>query len=243
MNFLPDGTPTYRHRKLWEWCAIAETLSKAGQLVGGRTGCGFAVGREPLPSLFAARGTAILASDLPIEGDSWAQTGQQVSDHEQVRWSGLISRSAFEQLVRFELVDMRDLRVLGEDRFDFIWSSCALEHLGSLEAGIRFIAETTARLKPGGVAVHTTEYNVSSEENTLQTGWCVIYRKRDIIELSDRLCRMGARLEEPNFDTGSDLADTEPDIPPYYQGQRQHVKLVIDGYIATSILLVITAPP
>ena len=53
-------------------------------LARGRKGCGFAVGREPLASFFAACGTVILATDLPIQLDTtntlsacdWATTGQ-----------------------------------------------------------------------------------------------------------------------------------------------------------------------
>jgi hypothetical protein len=41
------------HRKLWEWCAIAEVLQRRGMLQPGRTGLGFAVGTEPLASAFA----------------------------------------------------------------------------------------------------------------------------------------------------------------------------------------------
>src|SRR5215212_2870080 len=242
MKFLPDLTPNYRHRKLWEWCAITEALNNEGQLAPGRTGCGFAVGREPLPSLFAGMGASVLASDFGSEGDSWGQSGQQARDLEQIRWPGLVSKSAFEQLVRFKSADMRDLQALGDEQFDFLWSSCALEHLGSLEAGIRFIEDSVARLRPGGVAVHTTEYNVGSAENTLEEGGCVIYRKKDILQLSDRLRETGAQLAEPNFDAGNDLPDTEPDLPPYYESGRQHVKLMIGGHIATSILLVIKAP-
>ena len=41
-------------------------------------------------------------------------------------------------------------------RFDLIWSCCALEHLGSPEAGLKFVRHTLGLLEPGGVSVHTT---------------------------------------------------------------------------------------
>ena len=55
-----DGVPLYRHRKMWEWCAIAQVLDERNKLRPGKRGCGFAVGHEPLPSLFAACGAEIL---------------------------------------------------------------------------------------------------------------------------------------------------------------------------------------
>ena len=59
--------------------------------------------------------------------------------------------------MRFRAVDMNDIPpdLRG---FDFTWSSCALEHLGTLRAGADFVVEQMTCLRPGGVAVHTTEY-------------------------------------------------------------------------------------
>jgi hypothetical protein len=45
--------------------------------------------------------------------------------------------------------------------YDFIWSSCSLEHLGSLELGEQFIYNSLKHLKPGGVCPHD-EYNAQS---------------------------------------------------------------------------------
>ena len=39
-------------------------------------------------------------------------------------------------------------------------------------------------LRPGGIAIHTTEFNVSSNDNTVADGDTVIYRKRDIEDLA-----------------------------------------------------------
>ena len=40
------------HRKLWEWCFITDVLHQQGMLSTGKSGLGFAVGREPLVGLF-----------------------------------------------------------------------------------------------------------------------------------------------------------------------------------------------
>jgi hypothetical protein len=86
-------------------------------------------------------------------------------------------------MVNFRPVDMRDLRLPWDETFDFLWSSCSLEHLGSLEAGMDFVKQSTDLLKPGGVAVYTTEFNVSSNDETLTSGPLVVYRKRDVEKL------------------------------------------------------------
>lgn len=58
--------------------------------------------------------------------------------------------------------------------FDFIWSSCALEDLSALEHGIKFILNSLRMLKPGGIAVHTKEFNVSSNFETIESGETVL---------------------------------------------------------------------
>ena len=55
-------------------------------------------------------------------------------------------------------------------RFDLIWSSCALEHLGSPKAGLEFVVRTLELLKPGGVSVHTTEIELTLRDDTADYG-------------------------------------------------------------------------
>ena len=156
--------PGHLHRKIWEWCFIAQALDERGLLAPGRRGLGFAVGQEPLSALFAAHGCTIVATDLGEEEAAkhgWVETGQHAAALDALNQRGLCPEARFHENVTFRVADMRALPTdLGH--FDFVWSSCALEHLGSLEAGMHFIEASLALLKPGGVAVHTTEYNLTS---------------------------------------------------------------------------------
>jgi SAM-dependent methyltransferase len=237
-----DGrSPRYRHRKMWEWCVIAQVLHERGHLKPGRRGCGFAVGHEPLASLFAAYGADILATDLDVTSDAgWANTGQHAGSMASIHWPNLITMEALKQRARFQAVDMRDLSGLRGERFDFVWSSCSFEHLGTLEAGLRFVEASVDLLKPGGVAVHTTEFNVSSQEDTLTSGPNVIYRQCDLIELGERLRKRSATLQRLDFDAGDSDFDRDYDRYPFYESGRQHIKLELGGFVSTSVLLVIT---
>lgn len=229
------------HRKLWEWCAIAEALEKRGMLQNGKHGLGFAVGREPLASLFAKLGCEITATDLPIgqAAEQWQATGQFASNLEEICWTGLLDYELFKKRVDYPPVDMNALEGLESQSCDFLWSSCSFEHLGSLESGIGFVLDSLKSLRPGGIAVHTTEYNVSSNNDTLRVGDSVIYRQRDIEKL-DRLLRLqGAAIEHLDFEAGCDPHDIGYGFPPYYTHGREHVKLNLGGHISTSILLII----
>lgn len=229
------------HRKLWEWCAISQALAERSLLTPGKRGIGFAVGTEPLASLFAANGVEVLASDY-MEGanaSGWQATGQLADSLERIHWPGFLSLQSFRERAQFQHIDMRDLTALPPAQFDFSWSSCSFEHLGSLEEGFQFLLNSMACLKPGGVAVHTTEFNVTSNTDTVERGPNVIYRRQDIESLDYRLRKIGCVLEPMDFDPGSQQHDVAFDAPPYYSHGRQHIKLALDGYITTSLLCII----
>jgi SAM-dependent methyltransferase len=243
----PDGAltsaSTKLHRKPWEWCAIAEALWERGFLENGKTGLGFAVGTEPLPAVFAKYGVSILATDLAMENPeaaAWRNSNQNAESLESLWKEEILPREQFAKLVRFQHADMKHPEAINET-FDFVWSSCALEHLGSLEEGMNFVINSSKLLKPGGIGVHTTEFNVGSNESTLMNGPSVVYRKRDIEELDYRLRQLGMCLEEMDFRAGTAAADRQFDVPPYYAQGTQHIKLLLADQVATSIVFVVYA--
>jgi hypothetical protein len=120
--------------------------------------------------------------------------------------------------------------------FDFVWSLCALEHLGSLQAGIRFIAASLACLRPGGVAVHTTEYNVSSNDDTPESGATVVYRRRDVEALASELVAAG-HLVRLNLHPGDGPLDRYYDVPPYRSSVQ--LKIELERHVVTSLGLLI----
>ena len=133
----PNSAVGLVQRKAWEWCAIAQALEERGMLVPGKSGCGFAVGTEPLPSAFAARGVQILATDQPLAAaaSAWAMGNQHAASLEELYHPDIVDMKAFEQNVRFRPVDMRDLALPWEKTYDFVWSSCSMEHLGTWKPG------------------------------------------------------------------------------------------------------------
>ena len=92
------------HRKVWEWSAIAQALDDRLMLRTSTRGLGFAVGKEPLASLFASKGCQITASDYSQSPDSnnWGSTGQLASSLESVHWPKLLPYSTFQRRVEFK---------------------------------------------------------------------------------------------------------------------------------------------
>ncbi len=134
-------------------------------------------------------------------------------------------------------------------RHDFCWSVCALEHLGSIEQGLAFIEQSVGCLRPGGVAVHTTEYNLQEDRPTIDNWPTVLFQKKHIEALGQRVAALGARLLEVDFDVGGGVLDGFVDVPPYAHSapgwlrypDAPHLKLSFGGFPVTSIGLIIRA--
>jgi hypothetical protein len=110
--------------------------------------------------------------------------------------------------------------------------------LGSLEEGMSFVIESLKCLRPGGIAVHTTEINVDSDVDTIKKGHDVIYRKNDFLKLAERLAGLGHHIEPFDFDFGDQEADRIVDEPPYTG--MPHLKLRIGRFASTSFGLIVT---
>jgi glycosyltransferase involved in cell wall biosynthesis len=231
-------------RKLWEWAFIHHHLQGAGVMVPGTRGIGFGVGHERLPALFAAHGSRILATDAPsgvAEGDGWRETGQHAHALDDLFDPDLIDAEAFKERVSFAPCDMN---AIGErfTGFDFCWSACCFEHLGSIEQGLDFVVNSVEKtLKPGGVAVHTTELNLSSNTYTIASGPTVLFRRQDLEQLERRLTAMGHWVKPLRFDRGGSYLDACVDAPPYKADP--HLKVQLGKFVTTSVGIVVKRGP
>ncbi len=229
------------HRKIWEWSFIATALADNHMLKAGTTGLGFGVGKEPLVALFASLGSKILATDQSPEAAGaagWSESNQFAHEPAAMNEKGLCDPEQFEKMVSFRTVDMTDIPK-DLHGFDFTWSSCAFEHLGTIQKGLRFVIEQMECLRPGGIAVHTTEFNVSSNGETIESGPTVLFRRNDLEELSKQLKNMTHRINL-DFALGANEADLHIDRPPW---SGAHLRLDHDGYVITSFGLVIQKGP
>lgn len=226
---------TRMHRKLWELAYVTQALHERGCLEPGKRGLGFAVGEEPLPAYFAERGVELLATDLDADdhrAQDWRKTGQHLSN---LSDAGVTTTDAGGRLER-RSVDMNkipdDLR-----NYDFTWSTCSFEHCGSIELGLAFLRNQMKCLRPGGLAVHTTEFNLTSNDATLTEGKTVIFRRRDMERVADELRAEGHHVETISYDPGDKPFDRHIDWPPF--SNDQHLRLNLGRYAATSIGLII----
>jgi hypothetical protein len=227
------------HRKTWEFAYIFHRLNRANVLKRGRRGLGFGVGAEKMPAIFASMGAKITATDAPMDvaGEGWRETGQHSASKEDLFYPQIIPRATFDKMVTFDGCDMNNISPELKD-FDFCWSSCALEHLGSIQHGLDFILNSVENtLKIGGYACHTTELNMSSDDETLETEGCVLFRKQDLLGLCKKLEERGHWVEPLNVEPGDLPPDYLVDVPPY--ASNPHLKLLLASYVTTSVGLLV----
>ncbi len=233
------GIVKTRHRKIWEFVYVLQALAHHGMLVPGARGLGFGVGAERLPALMAAMGCHVLATDLP--GDEaaaalWADSGQYSNGLARLSHPWLCPEPLFAERVAYRPIDMNaipaDLR-----GFDFCWSACAYEHLGSIEAGLAFVRNSIDCLRPGGIAVHTTELNLTSNRDTPDHDSTVLFRRRDIERLVLDLHRAGHRVMPITYDQGQGEVARHIDLPPYSHDDQ--LKIAVRKYVSTSFGLIV----
>jgi hypothetical protein len=189
-------------------------------------------------------GCKILATDAPIEiGEEkgWTQSNQHMSGLTDIRYTQICDGNLFDENVSYSPCDMNNIPSSLVD-YDFNWSSCCFEHLGTLEAGMEFVINAVEKtLRVGGIAVHTTEFNLSSNTSTVEEGGTVIYRHRDIVELVRRLRDRGHTVNQFTVAPDSHYYDFHVDVPPYKQDA--HLRLLLDDFVCTSVGIVVQRGP
>lgn len=231
------------HRKQWEFVYILESLHQRGMIAPGKRGLGFAVGTEPLPAVFSSHGCTIVATDLHPETGTekgWTNGNQLCFGLDDLNQLGICPVDEFRERCSYRPVDMNHIPD-DLNGFDFNWSSCSFEHLGSIEKGLTFLKNQLKTLKPGGWAIHTTEYNISSNDDTLEEENCVIFRQRDIEKIVSELRAQGHQVEELDYSLGWLPYDYKVDVQPYTLDP--HLRLQLSNYVCTSIGLIIRKNP
>lgn len=233
--------PVVYHRKLWEWVYISQALYERGCLTEGKRGVVFGVGEECTPDLYASFGCEILATDLGADesaAQGWMEHGQNVGGNlDKLNQYHFCSPPEFKKKVSWCDVDMNHIPA-DIQGYDFCWSSCALEHLGNLENGLEFIKNSLRTVRKGGIAVHTTEYNLSSNEDTFESEGLSVYRRCDIERVVGELRAAGHYVYPLDWHLGDGVLDRFVDLPPYSQ-KDMHLRLRLSEYPCTSIGLII----
>ena len=244
-------TPLVFHRKLWELAYVLQAIHEHGHMREGARGLGFGCGVEPLPSYLASLGVSVTMTDLaPAEAQAagWSATNQHAENVAMAFHDHLVPRERFDDKVELRYVDMNAIPANLSD-YDFCWSICALEHLGSIDLGLAFVENALATLKPGGLSVHTTEFNINAQGPTIDNWPTVLFQRRHMETLASRLRERGHDVAPLDFSLGDRPLDRFIDLPPYHHdlspelaewiGAPQHLKVSVDGFASTCFGIIV----
>ncbi len=217
-------------RKVWEYSYIAQALHSYVDMSVPKRGLVFGAGLEKLPAVLAKAGHTIVATDLPDQDRDWQSKSLNDLHHPEI-----IDLETLSERVSFRAVDMN--RIPDDlTGFDFLWSTGSLEHIGSYNAGLEFVERAMDCLNPGGIAVHTTEFTITSEIIGQHTDGLNFYCRRDIEDLALRLTESGHFIAL-NFTRGDTVADLHVDTPPYRYGMT--LTAHFHAHVITSLGLII----
>ena len=174
------------------------------------------MGQEPVVAYLAARGCSIVATDLG-SGAWWGNWKEILNDR------NLCNQKDFEKRVQARDVDMNWIPLdLRKEEFDFAWSCCSLDHVGSILLGQRFICKQMECLASGGVSIHTGEYNLTSTWDTVDYASTVAWTRYDICMLMSFLESHGNKC---HFDWQFDPESTYPRLKDMGVSMRGNLDL------------------
>jgi hypothetical protein len=160
------------YRKNWEYLFILKQFDFWAKGKNNISAYGFGCGLERLPLFFCDRSKVIVTDAPPdVAKDCWKDTKQYLDQSFYQRFGDKFNL----ENISFDWHDMKNID-LTTPKQDFIWSASSLEHLGSIEESIKFVVESSKLLTERGIAVHCTEYNMSSNEETRTSGDSVYFR-------------------------------------------------------------------
>lgn len=232
------------HRKLWEFAAVLQAFYEGGVLTPGAKVMGLGVGDEPIPSYLASLGLDVVATDLP-----------GVTNRDLVMRPSMVDGATFDRHVEVSDVDIRRLDDVTLRDFDGIWSCNVINELQSTEAAAEAVIGSMDTLKPGGLAVHTTEF-AFADDYPPQSPRALFFTRKFFQSLADGLNGRGHTVAPLSFDLGRDALDGYVDLEPFVvEGAEAyedlwreglgcpHLKVMSGGVLTTSFSLVVKRRP
>jgi SAM-dependent methyltransferase len=141
-----------RSRKTWEWIHGMAGLARLGCLAPDARALGIAVGHEPPAYWLASRVASVYATDLYRGWFVGHEANPDVLDDpaKYAPYPYPRERVAFFPMSGTAIA-------FGDATIDFIFSFCSIEHFGGLAQSRRSLREMARVLRPGGIAVVSTE--------------------------------------------------------------------------------------
>ena len=146
-----------QNRKAWEVGMVVHALDQLGAITPTAEILGIGAAKEETISLLSPHVKRVFATDIYLDKGAWTDWhGQELM----IDASRFMAVPFNRRRVVWQHVDGRSLPY-EDNSFDAIFSSSSFEHFGSENDIRQAISEACRVLKPGGVAVISTEFKIS----------------------------------------------------------------------------------
>jgi len=179
------------HRKDWEWALGIIAMRRFGKLNEKSTAIGVGSGTEPVPFYLANKVKHVYATDLYGQNDGWKRAAPSDFPENPKKYAPFPYKEDALTVLRMDGTKLE----FPSESFDIAFSFSSIEHFGGGDrknhsGALRSLKEIERVLKPGGLAVITTEYIINDKEHP------EFFNKRTIYsDLIDKLERL--KLVEP----------------------------------------------
>ena len=184
----PEG---FIHRKDWEWALGIIAMRRFGKLNEKSTAIGVGSGTEPVPFYLANKVKHVYATDLYGQNDGWKRAAPSDFPENPKKYAPFPYKEDALTVLRMDGTKLE----FPSESFDIAFSFSSIEHFGGGDrknhsGALRSLKEIERVLKPGGLAVITTEYIINDKEHPEFFNRRTIYS--DLIDKLERL-----KLVEP----------------------------------------------
>jgi SAM-dependent methyltransferase len=227
------------HRKDWEWALGIIAMSRFGKLNEKSTAIGIGAGTETVPFYLANKLKHVYATDL-YEENGWIEVSPSDFPENPKKYAPFPYKEDALTVLRMDGTKLE----FPSESFDIAFSFSSIEHFGGKNhsGALRSLKEMERVLKPGGLAVITTEYIINDKEHPEFFNRRTIYS--DLIDKLERL-----KLVEPlDLRMTTKTLDTVMDYYPVginwgnmdneFRKNHPHILLKIKNILWTSIMLV-----
>jgi SAM-dependent methyltransferase len=179
------------HRKDWEWALGIIAMRRFGKLNEKSTAIGVGSGTEPVPFYLANKVKHVYATDLYGQNDGWKRAAPSDFPENPKKYAPFSYKEDALTVLRMDGTKLE----FPSESFDIAFSFSSIEHFGGSDrknhsGALRSLKEIERVLKPGGLAVITTEYIINDKEHPEFFNRRTIYS--DLIDKLERL-----KLVEP----------------------------------------------
>ena len=228
------------HRKDWEWALGIIAMRRFGKLNEKSTAVGVGVGREEVLFYLANNLYHLYATDI-YDGNNWKNFAPSDFPENPKKYAPFPYKEDALTVMRMDGTKLE----FPSESFDIAFSFSSIEHFGggkNHSGALRSLREMERVLKPGGLAVITTEYIINDKEHPEFFNRRTIYS--DLIDRLERLKLvepLDLRITSKTLDTVIDYSSVGVswnNINNDYKRTHPHIVLRIKNILFTSIILV-----